>query len=836
MASLIWCFLFTPLKNFNTQAANISPLKTVKRAGAQRISKDFMPEEASSAEKVVEAEQVEEKPKLYHKKEQEIVSESFKSFPQEEILSQRKEPVEISVLSSDMSVTDGLKTVGLKTRVPPKSKEMTRSESLRTKVQGEPSKEKCQEEEFSAQKTESPTANTDIKYFQNDAKECKDVSQEKIERKFEIPEISVQTHSDQKQVVESQHVIFKRDAEDKESIITQVLKDEPKLSVRKPESGGKALEKVSLQSKTKQDDQELKPLKAENIKTTPETQEIDFSELDKQTEKKSFKHRIVKSREEEEELYVSPKSSRQTTLAKEPVRPKKDSQSSQLRDSQFKDSEVSETEGKLMEIVSHKDENIEMQSTTSKDISRKEKQMDKVHFLKKKSETKPELQELTLEKDMTDRGLLKVDAPEKIIQTKECVGEDVRLPDKLEKPKTVYKKKKQPLKVIEQTFEERQDKEYDNFQCRTDAEKHQEMKPEHGSIEVKGSKENSAFEKLPKSTGKLLPESMLSKVVTLEDKWVSPKEGSTEMKPDRETSIEVKHPESMSERESKTDNTLQNPDMLSKGKTQNNVTQKVKQQIVAGDEDQLSVTVGEDKHIQIYPKEKKKSRQEQTKKQSVVNSVPMQTMVEHYAPEQRLFAAEDDGSEEKAFEIEDIHQTKPIYLKEKEHIQTESVTAEDKQHIVPLTHIKSLVEQDISQEITDEEKSFEKSRPATKVSKADIDWHEPTAREPSVTNKTQTKLTEREPASSNQKTDSSENGDSATTKWKPEVRQSFLKKDVQHIPSQEVRTRSRKEEDAQGLQSISHTRVFSLEPEGKEPQELIRGIEGKMLYVTSMCL
>lgn len=108
-----------------------------------------------------------------------------------------------------------------------------------------------------------------------------------------------------------------------------------------------------------------------------------------------------------------------------------------------------------------------------------------------------------------------------------------------------------------------------------------------------------------------------------------------------------------------------------------------------------------------------------------------------------------------------------------------------------------------------------------------------TVREPSVTDKTKPKLIEKK--TTDYKTDSPENGRGATRKWETEVKQLYLKADVQYIPPQEVETISRKEGEVQGLQSVIATRILTLETEGKEHvsmRESSRGIEGKLLYVT----
>ncbi|XP_035532132.1 titin-like isoform X2 [Morone saxatilis] len=346
---------------------------------------------------------------------------------------------------------------------------MTESKTKRKKVvavQDEPSKQKAQDKKFSVQKTDSPTDSTEIK----------DIKKEHTEA-TESPE------TDQKQVTEPQQVTSEAYDENREGVITQALKDKSKLSVRK---SLEPIEKAILKKKLKQTDQEEKHLQAENIESTEE--ETDSSELVKPTEKLSSKPRIVELKEAEEKLYATPKSARQTTSAKKPVRLNRDSQSSQLTDSQSK-----------------------------------------------------------------------------------------------------------------QTVEKTGDEEFDDFQPRAVTEKYQDKKlEEHQRKEGKAS-----VKPVMESTKK--SESILSKVVTFKDKLVKvcPMEGTTEMKPNRETlvtpAVEVKHPESLSERENITDNNLQKPEILSKGRTLKDVAQKVRRQTVVEDEDRFK-----DRHVKVSPKEKTK--------------------------------------------------------------------------------------------------------------------------------------------------------------------------------------------------------------------------------------
>ena len=221
------------------------------KAGTQKIEKDFRLEE------VVEREEVEEKPKIYLKDEEELVGKSIKSLLQEDISSKREEPDEMPGLSGNISVTDGSRTEDLKTTVTPKAKEKvikTRDEAKRKKsvvVEGEPTKQKPQEKECSVQKSDFSVSNRDIKDTKKDTKEHQE-AYHSIERKAEKPDLSVKTVSDQV---------------------------EPKLSVRKLElssvTDSESSEKASLQKKLRQTDQEDEILKTKNIETTSKTKETE---------------------------------------------------------------------------------------------------------------------------------------------------------------------------------------------------------------------------------------------------------------------------------------------------------------------------------------------------------------------------------------------------------------------------------------------------------------------------------------------------------------------------------------------------------------------------------
>lgn len=151
---------------------------------------------------------------------------------------------------------------------------------------------------------------------------------------------------------------------------------------------------------------------------------------------------------------------------------------------------------------------------------------------------------------------------------------------------------------------------------------------------------------------------------------------------------------------------------------------------------------------------------------------------------------------------------------------------------------KELMRQDPPENYTSVEEvvgDTEKQFPKQTVRESDIDWHEPAAKEPSVTDKAKPKMIKKKATATDYKMDATEHGEIAARKSKSEVGQSFLKADLQYIPCQEVETISRKEGEARGLQSVVETRVLSCEPERKElvsPPESSRGIEGKVLYVT----
>ena len=201
----------------------------------------------------MEREEVEEKPKIYLKDDEEFVGKSIKSLLQEDISSKREEPDEVPGLSGDISVTDGLRTEGLKKTVTPKAKEKvtkTGGEAKRKTgvvVEGEPTKQSSQEKEFSVQKSDSPAVNTEIEDIKKDTE-----AYQSIDRKAEKSDLSVKTVADQV---------------------------EPKLSVSKLELSSvtdtESLGKASLQKKLRQTDQEDKPLKTGNIETTSRTQETE---------------------------------------------------------------------------------------------------------------------------------------------------------------------------------------------------------------------------------------------------------------------------------------------------------------------------------------------------------------------------------------------------------------------------------------------------------------------------------------------------------------------------------------------------------------------------------
>ncbi len=678
---------------FHPQAATTGPLEAEKRTGAQKIQKNFTSEETSSAE-VMEREEVEEEAQMYHEVEEDIMGQSIKSLPQKGFLSMMEEPDEVSEISSDVSVTDGLKTQGLKTE---------RKKAVA--VQDECTKQKSQDKKFSVQKTDSLTVSVEIKDIKKDTKELKEVASSVI------PEISVKVVSDQ---------TFEAEAKKTESIITQGLKDKSKLSVRKPEvnstTDSKLLEKTNLQKKIKQTDHE--PFMAENIEMTSKMHETDSSELFKPIEKVSSKPRIVEYKEAEEKLNVTPKSARRTAFAEKPIRLEIDSQSSQVKDSQSKESELLETEEKRFENVSHKNENKteEIQSAVSKGIPKKEIQKRKVDSMKKKTlDKKPEIRG----KDATDKELLEEDTPEKCIRTDEHGREAIRLTDKLQKT-------------------------FDDFQLRAVTEKDQDMKKQgrkDGKASVKPAMELMLTKEKPSS--EKLPESILSKVVTLKDKLVkvSPMEGTTEMKPNRETSvtpaIEVRHPESLSDRETISDNTLQKPEMLSKGRILKDVPPKVRRQTLVEDEEQFKAAMVKDKHTQVSPKETTKPRPEQTQRKPPVTYVEEikaeELLITEYVsknPPAKEIASNKEEISELQLTVEEIRSTLvPVKSKTGKVATTEKKTLKRQEQIdstvseasePEVTYAKSLAEYDAPEKYTVTERSV-KDR---EIGKGDISQFE----------------------------------------------------------------------------------------------------------------
>ncbi|XP_067458788.1 titin-like [Thunnus thynnus] len=515
-----------------------------KRVETQKILKGYVSEEVSSAEKVMEQEEevVEEKDN------KEIIGKSIKSLLHKEILSTMQEPDEESEISGEKSVTNGSMILGVKTGVIPKTKEMVKTKKG-VIFQDKPTEQKSQVEEFSVRKIDSPTVSVKIKDITKATKDKEEASR-KEKTKDESPEILVKAVSDQRQ-----KETCEADSEKKEGIITQGFKEKPKSPVELLSmTDSKPLAKDNLQRKLKHTEQEEKP---ENIEITSKTQQIDSSELVEQTEEVSSKLRIVKSVEADEKPHVTedihtktevtakPKSAKQKTLAEKPVRPEIGSQSSQSSESQCKEGEFAVTEKKLLKNVSHVDETKveEIQSGVSKDIPKKEK--DKVDSLKKKPATQePKEPEL----DITNKELQWEEIPEKLTRTEEHFRESEELPDELRQSKEVFKKKIQPLIQKEETVEKTGD--FDSFQSKAVMVKEKEIKQsEQGRTEGKASdipvmevtpiKEILPSEKLPKSTRELQPESIRSKVVTLKDKLVkiSPMEGTTEMKPNREDTV-----------------------------------------------------------------------------------------------------------------------------------------------------------------------------------------------------------------------------------------------------------------------------------------------------------
>ncbi|XP_056244638.1 microtubule-associated protein futsch-like isoform X1 [Seriola aureovittata] len=692
-----------------------------------------MSKEVSSAENIIEREEVEEKAKMHDKDKEEILGKSIRSV-QQGILSMMQEPDEVSEISGDISVTDGLKTQGLKMRLTPNTKEKVMTENVSKKktvvaVQDKLTEQKSQVEEFSFQNTDSPTAGIEIKDIKKDTKEHKEASQSS-QRKVESPEpVCVKGVPDQKQVVGPQYVTFKADSEEKEDIFTQGLKDKPKLSVRKPEltsmTDSKPLEKAGLQCILKEDDVEDKPLEAENIEVTSKIQETDSSERVKPSKMISSKPGIIESEEEEEQLCTTeniqlkaemtgkPKAAKQKTFSKKPIR--------QERDSRSKKSALETAEDKPLENVSHKDKNKIEEIHSEKEI-----QNNKVDTLKKTLDKRPDIKDPTQEKHITDKELMEEDISEKFPLTGEHISEGVGLIEKLQKPKEVYKKKMPPSKQKEEAVENIED--FASFQLRAVTVKDQNMKQAEQKRKEGKTSAIMLNKEMPLSTSGPLPESILSKVVTLKDKLVkvSPMEGTTETKPDGEISVtpvtEVRHPES--EKETTTDDSLQKGEIISQSKTpKKDVAQRVRQQTAVEDENQFEAALIKDKHVQVSLKEKTKPRQEQTEKltsmKTEIEGRPKQTLVEQHTTK-----VKDSVRKDKTVKAEEIPPSRPIHLKERQlmlketkdlelKVEQELFRTEDKQErVLPTKEIKTRQEQakkerrqslDKSEEVTTKE-------------------------------------------------------------------------------------------------------------------------------------
>lgn len=162
-----------------------------------------------------------------------------------------------------------------------------------------------------------------------------------------------------------------------------------------------------------------------------------------------------------------------------------------------------------------------------------------------------------------------------------------------------------------------------------------------------------------------------------------------------------------------------------------------------------------------------------------------------------------------------------------------------KRNLITLTGEAMLQEEtkgqclEMSQKIVDEGMISKKYKPE---SKAGIERHKLTAKEPSVTDRTKLTMTKTSTTDDN-KTDAPEWTDHDPRTGKS-VLQPFLKADVRFIPPQEVQTLFKPEGEAQGLHPILETRFFSVEPERKEhggPQESSRGIKGGCCMSLSTC-
>ncbi|XP_068592434.1 uncharacterized protein [Cebidichthys violaceus] len=308
------------------------------------------------------------------------------------------------------------------------------------------------------------------------------------------------------------------------------------------------------------------------------------------------------------------------------------------------------------------------------------------------------------------------------------------------------------------------------------------------------------------------PKIVLSKVVKFKDKLVkvSPMEGTTEVNPDRDSvspAIEVKHPESLLDRE-----TLKKPGILSEKK---DVAQKVRQQ--TEDEDRVNAVV-KDK-----PKEKtKKPRPEQAEKQSSVRSEqegPPKPTVDHYTPEIKTTKAQDSGRKNRAVKGED-----DLHFKEREQMSketkdlTDMVTTEDQQHIVPR-----------AEKINTGKEQTERKASTTPVIKSLTEPDTPERKEPMFAKTEEIKESQLKRVTSKRQTSKTKKGKEAFLSETPQIEEVPLKSEVEvksEVRGDEINKCTEKCIPTEE-QKTKKTVFRKLSIEGKEKQKQQKPIKGK---------
>ncbi|XP_027146548.1 titin-like isoform X6 [Larimichthys crocea] len=622
---------------------------------------------------VMEREKVEEKPKMYRKDEEETVGE----------------PDEVSEISSDISVTDGLKTEGLKTKVTAKTEEkvMTRSESKRKKVvsfKREPSKQKSQDKEFSVQITDSPETNEEIKDAKQDTKEHK-------ERKAGSPEISVRTVSDQKQVIEPKQVT------EGFSTPAQISRDKPKISERKPElKDSRPLEKASLQKKLKQTDQEQKPLNTENIETTPKKQETDSSELVKSIEK-------VESLKAEEKLCAGPKTPKLDIDVEldnfesraDTIKDMKQGQRRKERKDSVKPVTLLNKESSPEKLPSSE---LLPESILSEVVTLKGKLV-KVSPMEGTTEMKPD-------REIVVTPSVEVKCPESLSERETITDSTLQKPETLSKARTL---KDVAQKVRQQTVVEDEDL----FKTTIVKDKHVKIHPKEKAKPRQEQTEKSGQDGVPKQ----IPEQYYTEsedsgnnVTSMEGKYykvtlteeTKPELRQTQRKSPVTEVEEIKQieeiliPECTSKRldEDKTDTTEQQkkptrkkqvgrkPSEIDKIDSESVAPQEPQQksQVVIVEQDQQRVSTVKDKTFKVTPLKELKSEQEQIERKGSVTSMMEETSKKlEEVPQKLEFVAVD----EEMNTPEGMPSQESISLQKKEQKSSKTKKAADKQ--IPLS-------------------------------------------------------------------------------------------------------------------------------------------------------